>query len=203
MAIPCSTSVADAPWIWRSDYSGARNQDMSLTKVVILGLGGLCIGFLSLPAWRAGWKHAWPRSLAFLAILALLLLNLEAWVLQPFEARQVLSWLLLMTSVGLALPAFVVLRRHGRPQGSIDFTISLVTAGVYRFLRHPLYASLIFLAWGTLLKRVVPSTIILASAATLLLFATAKLEEGFNFAKFGPPYADYVRRTKMFVPLLV
>jgi protein-S-isoprenylcysteine O-methyltransferase Ste14 len=178
-------------------------EDMSLTMLTLLVVGGLCIVFLSFPAWRAGWKHAGPRSLAFLAIPALLLLNLEAWVLRPFEARQLLSWVLLMASVGLALPAFVVLRRHGHPQGSIDFTTSLVTASVYRFLRHPLYASLICLAWGTLLKRVVPSTIILAAAATLLLFATAKLEEAFNFAKFGPPNADYVGRTKMFVPLLI
>jgi len=176
---------------------------MSLTKLTLLVVGRLCIVFHSLPAWRAGWKHAGARSLAFLAILPLLLLNFETWVLRRFEARQVLSWVLLMTSVGLALPEFVVLRRHGHPQGNIDFTTPLVTAGVYRFLRHPLYASLICLAWGTLLKRVVPSTIILAAAATLPLYATAKLEEAFNFPKFGPPYADDVRRTKMFVPLLI
>ncbi len=176
---------------------------MSLTNLTILFMGGFCIGLLSLPALRAGWKHAGPRALAFLSVLGLLLLNFEAWGLQPLGARQLLSWLLLLASVALALHAFIVLRRHGHPQGSIDFTTSLVTAGVYRFIRHPLYASLICLAWGALLKRVVPSTIILSAAATLLLYATARLEEAFNLAKFGSAYADYVRRTKMFVPFLV
>ena len=176
---------------------------MSPTKLIILFVGGLCIGLLSLPALRAGWKHAAPRSLAFLTILGLLLTNFDAWVLQPFGIRQLLSWLLLLTSVALALLAYVVLRRNGHPQGSIDFTTSLVTGGVYRFISHPLYASLICLAWGALLKRVIPSTIALAAATTLLLYATAKLEETFNLSKFGAPYADYVGRTKMFVPFLV
>ncbi len=176
---------------------------MSLTKLIIFFIAALCIGLLSLPALRAGWKHAAPRSLAFFAIFLLLLINSNAWLVQPFGVRQLLSWLLLLTSVVLALLAYDVLRQHGHPQGSIDFTTSLVTAGVYHFIRHPLYASLICLAWGALLKKVIPSTLFLAAAATLLLYATAKLEESFNLAKFGLPYADYMRQTKMFVPFLI
>ncbi len=176
---------------------------MSLTKIIVLLVGGLCIGLLSLPALRAGWKHAVPRSLAFLAILGLLVINFDAWVVQPLGGRQLLSCLLLLTSVALASLGFIVLHKHGHPQGSIDLTTSLVTDGVYRFIRHPLYASLICLAWGTLLKRVVPSTIILCFSATLLLYVTARFEEVFNLDKFGPPYAGYMGRTKMFLPFLI
>jgi len=163
----------------------------------------LCIALLSLPSLRAGWKHALPRSLAFLSILGVVLLNFDSWAVQPLATRGLFSWILLLTSIVLALHAFFVLRKYGDPQGSIDFTTTLVTAGIYRFIRHPLYASLVCLAWGALLKRLSPAAVALTIAATLLIYLTAKREEAFNASKFGPAYADYSGRTKMFVPFLI
>jgi protein-S-isoprenylcysteine O-methyltransferase Ste14 len=176
---------------------------MSPSKLVALLLGALCIAVLTLPSLRAGWKHALPRSLAFLSILGVFVLNIDTRALQPLTTPGLLSWILLLTSVALALHAYYVLRRYGGPQGSIDFTTTLVTAGVYRFIRHPLYASLVCLTWGVLLKQVSPAAIALTITATLLLYLTAKREEVFSASKFGPAYADYVARTKMFVPFLI
>ena len=176
---------------------------MSPSKLVALLVGACCIAVLTLPSLRAGWRHALPRALAFLSILGVILLNIDAWAVHPLSTRGLLSWILLLTSIVLALHAFYVLRRYGVPQGSIDFTTALVTAGVYRFVRHPLYASLACLAWGALLKSVSPAAIALTITATLLLYLTAKREEAFSASKFGPAYADYVGRTKMFVPFLI
>ena len=180
-----------------------RADTVSLAKLFVFAVGALFVALLSLPALRAGWKHAVPRSLAFLSILGVILVNLEAWAVQPLATRQLLSWTLLLTSIALALHAFFVLRKYGLPQGSIDFTTTLVSVGVYRFIRHPLYASLMYLAWGALLKSVSPASLALTVAATLLLYLTAKREEAFNGSKFGAAYADYVSRTRMFVPFLI
>jgi protein-S-isoprenylcysteine O-methyltransferase Ste14 len=39
-------------------------------------------------------------------------------------------------------------------------------------------------------------------AATLFLLATAKVEESENVRYFGTAYAEYMKRTKMFIPFL-
>jgi protein-S-isoprenylcysteine O-methyltransferase Ste14 len=78
-----------------------------------------------------------------------------------------------------------------------------VETGAYRYIRHPLYSSLLGLAWGVFLKWPSLSGVALALVATAALITTAKVEEGENLAKFGPVYHDYMRRTKMFVPFLL
>ena len=84
----------------------------------------------------------------------------------------------------------------------LERTTMLVTAGAYRYIRHPLYSSLLFLAWGAFFKA--PSWIggLLAAAATLFLVATARVEEAENAAFFGPAYEAYSKGTKMFIPFL-
>lgn len=76
---------------------------------------------------------------------------------------------------------------------------ALVTTGVYAWVRHPLYASLIYAGFGwALLWSSYPALII---AAIDLCFFTAKAqaEERHLRAKF-PAYADYATRVKRFIP---
>ncbi len=79
----------------------------------------------------------------------------------------------------------------------------LVTGGTYRFIRHPMYSSLLFLAWGAFLKAFSWSGGLAATVATLSLIATAKVEERENVRYFGAAYAEYIKRSKMFVPFLL
>ena len=78
----------------------------------------------------------------------------------------------------------------------------MVTVGLYRYIRHPLYASLLCLSWGAFFKS--PSGIggILALGASLFLTLTAKVEERENNRYFGTAYQDYRKHTKMFIPYL-
>ncbi|MDE2292824.1 MAG: isoprenylcysteine carboxylmethyltransferase family protein [Elusimicrobia bacterium] len=156
-------------------------------------------------------SHGFPRFFAFESILALLVLNVPHWLDGLGSARQDASWVLLGASLALALHAFFVFLRHGRasapepgsPLHGFENTSVLVTGGVYRFLRHPMYASLLYLAWGVALKSVTPATAALGLAATAALVLTARFEEAENLARFGEAYRAYMARTRRFIPFVV
>ena len=76
----------------------------------------------------------------------------------------------------------------------------LVTEGIYRYIRHPLYGSLLFLAWGIFFKSVSIIGFFLVVGASLSLTLTAKIEEKENCDYFGKEYEYYMQQTKMFIP---
>jgi protein-S-isoprenylcysteine O-methyltransferase Ste14 len=132
----------------------------------------------------------------------MVLLNAEGWFRNPYSLIQIASWILLCSSLLLALHGFRLLRIIGRPQGPIENTTKLVSAGAYHYIRHPLYCSLILLGLGIYLKN--PSAIgaVLLIVLGVSLYATARVEESENLHKFGEEYARYLRKTKMFIPFL-
>jgi len=78
----------------------------------------------------------------------------------------------------------------------------LVKRGAYKYIRHPLYSSLLLFAWGVFFKDVsFPSTALVLLASSFLV-ATAKVEEDENLKKFGDEYRAYLKTTKMFIPFL-
>ena len=176
--------------------------------VFVIGSGGII--WLSRGSLRRRDAHGFYRFFAFEAILGLIALNAAAWFSGPFSPRQLASWALLLASLLLAVHGFYLLRRVGRPDPNIEDTTRLgiektthlVRIGAYRFIRHPLYASLLALTWGAFLK--VPSWlgILLAAVATGALYLTARVEERENLRNFGEEYADYMRETHMFIPCL-
>jgi len=84
----------------------------------------------------------------------------------------------------------------------MEETTVLVMQGAFRYIRHPLYSSLLFLGWGIFFKD--PSFIgsILVLAASAFITATAKVEESENINKFCNTYVEYMKKTKMFIPFL-
>ena len=173
-----------------------------MLQVIAFVLVSVGIVFFSWTSLRDPQAHGFFRFFAFEAILALLLLNGEHWFREPFSALQIVSWLLLLASLFLAVHGFYLLRSIGRPEGKIEDTTTLVTRGAYRYIRHPLYASLLFLGWGAFFKQ--PSLLggALVLATTAFLVVTARVEEAENRRKFGADYAAYMKTTKMFIPFL-
>jgi protein-S-isoprenylcysteine O-methyltransferase Ste14 len=162
------------------------------------------IGLVAL-SWRAQVlqrAHGLYRFFAFEAIAALTVLNADVWFRQALSLRQVISWLLLALSLTLAVHGFHLLYAIGLPTGDIEDTTVLVEVGAYRYVRHPLYASLLLLAWGAFLKAPSWTCALLGLVATASLVATARVEENESLRKFGDGYAAYMRRTRMFVPFL-
>lgn len=155
-------------------------------------------------------SHGLYRLLAWECLLALFLLNVERWFVDPFSVAQLASWALLMGSAVLAIQGASLLRHRGRPIAArsdddllaFERTTVLVSSGVYRFLRHPLYASLLFLGWGIFLKDPGWPGLVFMLAASGFLTATARVEEAENIRFFGAEYVDYMAKTKRFVPFL-
>ena len=85
---------------------------------------------------------------------------------------------------------------------TFEKTTALVTTGLYRYIRHPLYSSLLLLTWGVFFKIPAWSGGLLALAATLFLVATARADEAECIRFFGSSYQEYMKHTKMFVPFL-
>lgn len=167
--------------------------------------------YISRASLRIPRSHGFYRFFAWECILALFLLNVDAWFQDPFSPLHLVSWFLLIVSAILVIGAVFRLRRfgqqdHQRQEAALfDFekTTVLVTTGVYRYIRHPLYSSLLFLAWGIFFKDVTWLAAILAVAATGCLFATARLDELECLRFFGPPYQGYMQRTKRFIPFIL
>jgi protein-S-isoprenylcysteine O-methyltransferase Ste14 len=179
-------------------------------KLLIFFVASAGIVAVSRPALRDRRSHGFYRFFAWESLLLLFLLNVDYWFYEPTSLPQLMSWFCLGVSLLLVILGLRLLRTAGQPDESrsgesligLEKTTQLVTTGTYRYIRHPLYSSLLFLAWGMFLK--FPSLIGLglAAATTFFLTVTARVEERENLGYFGPVYQDYMQRTRMFIPFL-
>ncbi len=169
------------------------------------------IVYVSRASLRAPGSHGFYRFFAWELILALVLLNVGVWFHDPFAWHQVVSWVLLVVCFAPLVFGVRTLRSRGRPVEhreddasllAFEKTSTMVTTGIYHYIRHPLYSSLLILAWGIFFKDPSLCGGLLVLAATLALVATAKADEAECVRFFGPAYRDYMQRTRMFVPLV-
>ena len=147
-------------------------------------------------------RHGFYRFFAFEGILVLVLLNARYWFEEPLSTRQIVSWCLLLSSAVLAIHGFRMLHAIGRPEGSIEKTSRLVRQGAYRYVRHPLYSTLLLCVCGALLKNVSVVGVVLAILVGGFTVATAKVEELENLQRFGADYASYMNTTRMLIPFV-
>ncbi len=181
------------------------------SKLIVFALASAGLVYASGASLRAPRSHGFYRFFAWEFILILILLNLEVWFRSPFSIHQVASWILLLISAYLAVHGAYLLHTGGIPDkkrddatiAGFEKTTALVTIGPYKYIRHPLYSSLLLLAWGVFFKDISPLSSMLVLAATLFLVVAAKIEEVENIRFFGPPYLSYMENTKMFIPFLV
>ena len=182
---------------------------LQLIAFIVLSAGLIYISRASL---RAPRSHGFYRFFAWEFIVALFLLNVDVWFHDPWSWHQLISWFLLMVCMvplafgirALIVRGKPVKQREAEPQLlAFEKTSTLVTTGIYHYIRHPLYSSLLFLAWGVFFKAPAGFGILLALAATLFLVATARADEAECLRFFGPIYQTYMKQTKMFVPFVL
>ena len=174
----------------------------------MLGSAGLV--FVSRRALLHARSHGFYRFFAWEILLGMFLLNADGWFRDPWVWNQLISWLLLVVSIGLVTAGLRLLRTIGELDAQkrdpallgLEKTSRLVTIGLYRYIRHPLYSSLFFLAWGIFFKSPTLLDAALALLCTIFLIATARVEERENIAFFGAEYTDYMKRTRMLIPYI-
>jgi len=86
---------------------------------------------------------------------------------------------------------------------AFEKTTTLVTTGIYHYIRHPLYSSLLLLSWGAFFKSPTLLAGDLAAAASLCLYLTARADEVECLRFFGERYREYMKTTKRFIPFLL
>jgi len=173
-----------------------------MLKLTIFAVVTVGILFMSWTSLRNPRSHGFFRFFAFEFILVLVLLNVEHWFSNPFSILQIVSWLLLLSSLVLVVHGFYLLRMVGKPKDGIEDTTTLLMVGAYKYIRHPLYASLLLLGWGVFFKDISILSGILVAVASTFLIAMARIEEVENLHKFGDDYAEYMKATRMFIPFL-
>ena len=146
--------------------------------------------------------YRFTRFLVFESLLSLIFLNAEVWFQSPFSFLQVISWLCLAGAFLLAVHGFTLIKTKGNPEGDFEDTTTLITTGAYRFIRHPLYASLFLFGLGVFLKD--PSWVGagLVGMTILGIIFTARIEEKHNLERFGEAYQAYLDKTNRFIPFI-
>jgi len=164
-------------------------------------------------SWRALFKprsHGFYRFFSWECILWLFSGTYDIWFKNALSVNQVFSWIFLIVSAYFVIAGVITMKRKGKPHKarkegtlySFEKTTELVDEGIFSYIRHPLYSSLLFLTWGVCLKKPSAETIIIAAISSAFLFLTALSDEKECIAYFGQPYVLYMKKSKRFVPFL-
>jgi protein-S-isoprenylcysteine O-methyltransferase Ste14 len=179
---------------------------MDNIQIIVFALTSLAIAafswFISI---KHGRYHGIARFFSFESIALMTILDLKCWFDDPFSPMQVISWIFLFASIYVAAAGFMLLVKMGKPKKNIvefEDTTKLVTTGMYKYIRHPLYASLVILGLGVFFKKIQTAQIILVIVNTLALYITARMEELEMMKGFGDEYGRYMKISKMFIPYI-
>ena len=172
---------------------------------------------LSVPVVYISWRtlfnvrsHGFYRFFSWECIIWLLVSNYGFWFDNPFSVNQIFSWIFLIFSLYLLVAGVLLIKKVGKP-GKIRFernlynfenTTELVDNGIFYYIRHPLYSSLLFLTWGIFLKNTTEILLLVSILSTLFLYLTARLDESGCIQYFGHKYERYMKRSKMFIPFV-
>jgi protein-S-isoprenylcysteine O-methyltransferase Ste14 len=156
-------------------------------------------------------SHGFPRFFSWECIMALFVANYKFWFVEPLSATQVISWLLLAISAYMIVAGVLLLRRASKPGVvrvdeklfKFERTTELVTSGIFKYIRHPLYSSLVLLTWGIYFKNPTVIMTFVALLSSILLWFTATGDEKECIEYFGDRYRDYMKMTKRFIPFII
>ena len=177
----------------------------------------ILFGILSIPVVIISWRsmfnlksHGLYRFLSWECIIWLVVSNYKFWFENPFTVKQITSWIFLLFSGYLVITGVILLKKFGK-QGEkrdekelyqFEKTSELIDHGIYKYIRHPLYSSLLFLTWGVFLKNTTEILFFISILSTVFLFLTAIFDEKQCIKFFGDMYREYMKRSKRFIPFI-
>ena len=155
--------------------------------------------------------HGFYRFFAWECMLGLFVLNMQVWYDDIYSPRQIASGVLFFLSLLLVLSGVGLLHMMGKrdakrndvPMLAFEKTTALVKNGIFRYIRHPMYASLLLFSWGLFFKQPSLAGGLLATCANIFLITASRVEERENISYFGEAYREYMKRTKMYLPFIL
>lgn len=148
------------------------------------------------------------RFIVLIAIILIIEFNKTNTVyFSTFLFQSAFSFVILgsiLTVVGLfgAIWARIYLGRNWSGYVTYKENHGLVTDGPYKFVRHPIYTSLILMFIGTILYYGSLFVFIIFIIMTSIFIWRIKREEKIMINLFGKKYLDYMKRTKKLIPLI-
>jgi protein-S-isoprenylcysteine O-methyltransferase Ste14 len=169
---------ASGIWLFRSGSAGLKLRDAAAVALVVLAFGQAVVA--------AGWLQALPLSQA----------DREASAAIRHTAGAVLLFvalvLLVIAQLNLGASWRVGIEEGARP--------GLITGGLYRWSRNPIFlALLVFLAGYTLLLPTLLSALMLAGAY-LGVRQQIAAEEAYLAQTYGAEFREYARRVGRLIP---
>ena len=170
---------------------------------------GWALAFIKPRRSAAGHKKVVRASSSRWGIFFVFLGFMGVWTyLQPegFEKSAVsliTSMVIGLPSVALAWAATRHLDKHWRFEAALSEDHELVRTGPYRWLRHPIYASMLGMLIATgLVKAWWP--LFLAGVVFFLIGTEIRVraEDGLLAARFGEEFAHYKQSTRAYLPFL-
>lgn len=155
---------------------------------------------LSLPLLILSWRTLFSlknpglyRFVVWECILWLAIQNYRYLIVEEFDLQQLISSALMIASLVFVFSAVWVMRKKGGVSNQrsdqtlfgFEKTTVLIESGIFKHVRHPMYSSLLFLAWGFLLRHIEGTLFIVALIATCSGVFAAWIEEKENTEYFG------------------
>ena len=132
-----------------------------------------------------------------------IMLQSRFWNVTAFSWRIVVAAVLFLLAAVLSWSATQALGKQLRFDAAIGVEHMLVQSGPYRWIRHPIYCSMLCLLWGI---GAIAAPLWLFTAATVVFLTgteiRVRIEDRLLAERFGEAFADYQRSTKAYVPLI-
>ena len=122
--------------------------------------------------------------------------------LSDLSAANVLGLALFVVGLTIALVALFTLKRSYSSSLVIREDHRLVTHGIYRYVRHPVYLGALVAIMGAPAYASSAYGALVLSALVPLVLLRIRIEEGLLIEQFGDEYRAYRARTKKLIPFL-
>jgi len=173
--------------------------------------GTALLSYISRASLRNPKSHGFYRFIAWEWMLLLVVYNLDGWYDAPLTWNQAVSGILMGISLLLFVTSYATLRLFGQPNRNrkdasllvFEKTTVLISHGIYRYIRHPMYSSLLFLDWGFFFKQMSWLSGSAALIATFFLVLASLVEEQESIRYFGARYRAYMKSNKRYLPFLL
>ena len=145
-----------------------------------------------------------PTAFVFSAGMALSAWELvrQQGSLYVLSAHSVAGLALIVVGLTCSLVAAVTLRRSYSPTLVTREDHQLVTRGVYRFTRHPIYLGTVMVSIGVPVYILSLYGLLTMSALVPLFFRRIRIEERMLAEAFGDAYRTYREATRKLIPFI-